>query len=169
MPIKKRAKKENTEEQSGIPLYTPLKHSLEKSGMDSATAGQTSWLFVSLFIALIMSGLYVFIVSVFNLGFPESLANNPFFENGFLFVAVILHFCVVMLRLKYLLVNTLFIIAAYIVLYVVHLRDIYMLLSLGFVLFISYLLTPIYSWRIKMLDGILYFIYAITALLLTYD
>ncbi|GAB0172500.1 MAG: hypothetical protein MR025_03115 [Helicobacter trogontum] len=168
MPIKKRVKKDNEGEKSGIPLYTPLKYSLEKSGMDSATAGQTSWLFVSLLIAVVMSGLYILVTSVFDLKLPESLSHNPFFENGFLLIVVILHFCIVMLRLKYLLVNTLFVIASYIVLSVLHLRDIYVLLSLGFVFFIIYLLTPIYSWRIKMLDGILYFVYAITALLLTY-
>lgn len=167
MPSNK--KKHNRKERNiGIPLYTPLKESIEKSGVDSATAGQTSWLFVSLLLSAIMSAIYLGIVYVFGLHFPYRLSHNYFFVNGFLFVTFILHFCIVMLRLKYLLVNIIFFCAVYIVLIVLGLRDIYLLLSIGFVFFLIYLLIPIYSWRIKVLDGILYFIYAITAWLLTY-
>lgn len=168
MPIKKK-RSEKKEQNGGIPLYTPLKESIEKSGVDSATAGQTSWLFVSLLLSVGMSGIYLGIVSIFNLQFPYPLSHNPFFVNGFLFVTFILHFCIVMLRLKYLLVNVIFFCATYIILVFFGLRNIYLLLSIGFLLFIIYMLIPIYSWRIKVLDGILYFIYAIAAWLLTYS
>lgn len=167
MPLNK--KQSDKKEQNGkIPLYTSLKESIEKSGVDSATAGQTSWLFVSLLLAFGMSGIYLGIVDLFDLQFPRPISNNPFFVNGFLFIAFILHFCIVMLRLKYLLVNIIFFCVAYIIFIVFGLRDIYLLLSIGFVFFIIYLLIPIYSWRVKVLDGILYFIYAIAAWLLTY-
>lgn len=167
MPLRKRKSNEK-EQNGGLPLYTSLKESIEKSGVDSATAGQTSWLFVSLLLSMSLSGTYLCIVTIFDLQFPYPLSHNPFFVNGFLFVTFILHFCIVMLRLKYLLVNIIFFCAAYIILIVFGVRDIYLLLSIGFLFFVLYVLIPIYSWRIKVLDGILYFIYAIAAWLLTY-
>ncbi|RDU64891.1 hypothetical protein CQA53_07420 [Helicobacter didelphidarum] len=159
MPFK-RKKIENTQTKvEGLPFYTPLKIALESRGIDSGTAGQTAWLFVSFLIAGITSLLVVPFLKLFHI--RSYLFEGYDTPTKILCFLIIFHCLVVMFRLKYFIVNILFFIVAYICFIVLDLRNIYLLLCIGSVLFIVYLLIPIYSWRIKILDGALYFFYSV--------
>lgn len=151
--------KNKKQTQKGFILYTSLKNALESSGIDSMTAGQTAWLFVSFVIAGIFGIIAAFIAMRF--GYYKISDYNDMFVYETLFFTMIFHFTVVMLRLKYLIVNLIFFGVMYTLYVVLKITDIYLLLCIGLALFVIYLLIPIYSWRIKILDGILYTLYAI--------
>lgn len=141
----------------GLPLYAPLKNLLESQGIDSATAGQTAWLFVSLLIAFVFGSLCAFILPIFNL----KLFGNGDILTDIFSLSMIFHSFIVMVRLKYLITNALFFVEIYVVFILFNVRNVYVALVIGGVLFVIYMSIPVYSWRIKILDGILYFMYVL--------
>ncbi|WP_237416434.1 hypothetical protein [Helicobacter saguini] len=90
----------------GLPLYAPLKNLLESQGIDSATAGQTSWLFVSLLFALIFGICVAFILPLFEIK-HYLFADGEIITRIFCFT-ILIHSIIVMIRLKYLITNALF-------------------------------------------------------------
>ncbi len=156
--------KRNNDSNGRIFLYTDLKESLESRGVDNITAGQTSWLFVSFLIAIFFSIILSIIVFLFDIKIliPTTTSNvDDMLIYRFLIFLAVIHFCFVMIRLKYFLVNSLFSCVMYIIFIVFNLQNIYIVVLIGLFLFVLYLLIPFYSWRIKILDGILYFFYTI--------
>lgn len=164
----KTKKSKEIQDEYGILIYTPLKKSLESRGIDSATAGQTSWLFVSFLVAIILGVLCTAITFAFDINIPKITRENDIFIDRFLLLFMSIHFFVVMIRLKYFIVNSIFFCIIYFGFIVFRLQDIYLLILFGFILFTIYLLIPIYSWRIKILDGVLYFFYAIAMWFIVY-
>lgn len=156
--MQKNSKQKSTQ---GLPLYTPFKMLLEQRGVDEATAGQTAWLFVSFVIAGAF-GLILSFLILPSYNFIMTLKNyNDLLLVRALFFTIIFHFLIVMLRLKYFIVNLLFLGILYVGYIILDLENVYLLICIGLSLFIIYMLIPIYSWRIKILDGIVYFLYAI--------
>lgn len=143
----------------GLPLYAPLKNLLESQGIDSATAGQTSWLFVSLLFAFIIGTCGALILPLFK--FQHYIFDDREVITRIFCFSILIHAFVVMIRLKYLITNALFFIEIYVIFILLKVQNITLLLIIGFVLFSVYMIIPIYSWRIKILDGILYFMYAL--------
>lgn len=144
---------------NGLPLYAPLKNLLESQGIDAASAGQTAWLFVSFIIAGILGILASLLLPLFD------IKQHIFNVQGdvltrILCYSILFHSIVVMARLKYLFTNAIFFILAYICFIVLRLSSVW-LLSVGLVAFLAYMIVPIYSWRIKILDGIVYFLYSL--------
>ena len=136
---------------------------LERRGIDSATAGQTSWLFVSLLISL-LPGLILSIVTIFLDSYYDLLRHyDDFIVIKTIFYALVFHFFIVMFRLKYLFVNVIFTMILALGYVIIDISNIPLLVCMGLAFFIIYMLIPIYSWRIKILDTILYSLYAIVA------
>lgn len=147
----------------GLPLYYPFKLMLERRGIDSATAGQTSWLFVSLLISL-LPGIILSIVTIFLDSYHDLLRHyDDFIVIKTIFYALVFHFFIVMFRLKYLFVNVIFTMILALGYVIIDISNIPLLVCMGLAFFIIYMLIPIYSWRIKILDTILYSLYAIVA------
>ncbi len=167
--MKFKDKKSNEiQNEHGILVYTSLKKSLEARGIDGATAGQTSWLFVSFIFAIIFGVILTGITFIFDIKIIKITRDNDIFIDRFLLFLIIIHFFVVIIRLKYFIVNGIFFCIAYIGFVIFEIKNIYIIVSSGFILFIIYLLIPIYSWRIKILDGVLYFFYAIAMWFIVY-
>lgn len=154
-----RDKRKIAKQIQGLPLYAPLKQLLESQGIDSATAGQTSWLFVSLLFAFIFGSIAAFVLPFLKLK-HHIFADGEIIARIFCF-SMLIHAFIVMVRLKYLITNALFFAEIYVIFIVLQIKNVAILLSIGGFLFFIYMVVPIYSWRIKILDGILYFMYAL--------
>lgn len=154
-----RPKRKIAQQIQGLPLYSPLKQLLESQGIDSATAGQTAWLFVSLLFAFIFGSIAAFILPLFKFKHFAFLYGEVI--TRIFCLSMIIHAFIVMARLKYLITNALFFVEIYVIFGIFHITDSMILLIIWGVLFFIYMVVPIYSWRIKILDGILYFMYAL--------